>query len=114
MPTKDQSVFIFTHYPTDSAPSAMIAKLYWLWSEAKNAEIAEEAAKNAYNKPAGRGRKEQEVETYEEILLDEEDTTFGAPVGKQNKKAVKQQDKRVAESKQAAKPKIVKKAPTAA
>jgi len=51
---------------------------------------------------------------YEEILLDEEDTTFGAPVGKQNKKTAKQQDKRVQESKQAAKPKIVKKAPTAA
>ena len=24
----------------------MIDKLYWLWSEAKNAELAEEAAKN--------------------------------------------------------------------
>lgn len=113
VPTKEQSVFIYTHYPTDSAPSAMIAKIYWLWSEAKNAELAEEAAKNAYNKPAGRGRKE-EVEVYEEVLLDEEDTTFGAPVGKQNKKTAKQTDKRVQESKAAAKPKIVKKAPTAA
>lgn len=90
VPTQEQSVFIFTHYPTDSAPSAMIAKIYWLWSEAKNAEIAEEAAKNAYNKPANRQRKEQEVEEYELIDRDEEDTTFGAPVGKQNKKAVKQ------------------------
>ena len=105
MPTQEQSIFIFTHYPTDSAPSQMIAKIYQLWQEAKNAEIADEAAKNAYNKPAGRGRKEQEVEVYEEVLLDEEDTTFGTGVAKQNKKAGKQQDKRQAEAKQQ-KPKV--------
>ena len=60
----------------------MIQKLYELYDWAARQEQAAEAAKNAYKNPKP---KQQEVEYVEEaVLLDEEETTFGAPVGRKN------------------------------
>ena len=42
VPTSQQSIFIFTHYPTNSMPEAMILKLYELYDFAARMEQAKE------------------------------------------------------------------------
>ena len=51
VPAQEQKVFIFTHYPMDSQPSAMISKLYEMYDCAFRMEQAAEEAKNAYKNP---------------------------------------------------------------
>lgn len=52
VPTQDQSIFIFTHYPTEAQPQAMILKLYQLYQDAALHEEKErkiqEARTSAY------------------------------------------------------------------
>ena len=62
VPNQEQRVFIYTHYPTCSADSMMIAKIYELYAIAFNMEQAELAEKDAYGKkPVSKGQR-QEVE----------------------------------------------------
>lgn len=70
----------------------MIIKLYELYDCAVRMEQAKEAEKNAYKKPVGKGQRQEVEEVDEVILLDDEETTFGAGFGKQNKKNQKKKD----------------------
>ena len=47
VPTSEQSVFIFTHYPMDSRPDMMINKIYQLYNDAFMHEQRVAAAKQA-------------------------------------------------------------------
>jgi hypothetical protein len=88
VPTAEQRVFIYANYPTESLPHLMIMKIYQLYADAVAHEKAKEREKEAY-KPASRS-KQPAVETYEEIILnDEEETTFGMLPKKQTKKTQK-------------------------
>ena len=49
VPTQDQSIFIFTHYPTESQPQAMILKLYQLYQDAALHEEKERKIQEARN-----------------------------------------------------------------
>lgn len=84
MPTPEQTVFIFTHYPTESLPDRMILKIYGLYQDAASAEQAKLQAEQAYNRPAKQQR--QQVEEYEEVDTYQEDTTFGGLPSKASKK----------------------------
>ena len=55
LPTQEQKIFIFTHYPTCAQLPAMIGKLYELYFAAKKRE-EEEAEKARYGKPGKGGR----------------------------------------------------------
>jgi len=99
VPTPTQSVFIYTHYPTQSSPDTMIMKLYELYDAAARIEQSKEAEKNLYKKPSGKGQR-QEVEYVDEvILLDDEDTTFGGGIGKTTKKSQKKTEANAAQEK---------------
>ena len=49
VPTQDQSIFIFTHYPTEAQPQAMILKLYQLYQDAALHEEKERKIQEARN-----------------------------------------------------------------
>lgn len=49
VPTQDQSIFIFTHYPTEAQPHAMILKLYQLYQDAALHEEKERKIQEARN-----------------------------------------------------------------
>ena len=49
VPTQDQSIFIFTHYPTEAQPPAMILKLYQLYQDAALHEEKERKIQEARN-----------------------------------------------------------------
>ena len=107
VPTSAQSLFIYTHYPTQSLPEAMIMKLYELYDAAARMEQIKEAEKNLYKKPSGKGQR-QEFEYVDEVLLDDEDTTFGGGIGKTTKKTQKRTEAVAAQEKESKKP-VVKK-----
>lgn len=67
VPTQEQRVFIFTHYPTESQPQAMINKIYQLYQEAFSHEESEKKRKNDYRGPSNKGPRVQ-VEEQEEII----------------------------------------------
>lgn len=92
VPTNEQRIFIFTHYPTESQPSAMINKIYTLYQDAYNYEEAERRRKEAYTKPKTTGPKVV-MEEQDEVIDLTQESGFGQPVGaKQTKQAMKQRD----------------------
>ena len=49
VPTQPQALFIYTHYPTESQPQAMILKLYQLYQDAATHEEKERKIQEARN-----------------------------------------------------------------
>ena len=86
----------------------MILKLYELYDFAARMEQAKENEKNAYKKPAGKGQRNEVEYVDDVVLLDDEDTTFGAGVGAKNKKAQKKLDA-AAQQEKDSKKQVVKK-----
>ena len=88
VPTSEQSVFIFTHYPTCAQPSTMITKIYELYNAAAYDEQMKDQAEASYSKPRGNNRPQNQEDEDEDVnlLLAQEEESFGGPVRKQNKK----------------------------
>lgn len=74
VPTTEQRIFIFTHYPTESQESQMISKLYELWSLANQ----DEKDKETYSKKSTKART---AETTEEVLVSDMDSGIGGGFG---------------------------------
>lgn len=106
MPTQEQRVFIFTHYPTCSREDLMIAKIYELYADASTAEQLKAQSQAAYGRPSK--KQAAQAQAYEEELIDEEDTTFGSAPTKQNKKTAKKQDQAAAQERKQKLPKVTK------
>lgn len=84
-------MFIYTHYPTFSAPDQMVLKIYELYSIAHSIEEAKRAELNAYSKKPSKPK--QDVEYVDEVvLLEDEDVSYGAGFGKNTKKTQKKRD----------------------
>jgi hypothetical protein len=80
VPTQEQSIFIFTHYPTCAQPDLMIRKIYELYQDSFQAEERRRIAEEAYKKPKGQPKpqaQEQEEEVNIQDLLQEEDGGLG-------------------------------------
>jgi hypothetical protein len=105
VPTAEQKMFIILNYPTFSQPAATIAKIYELYNDAAKHEAAKSAEKEIYTKPK---REQRQEVVYEDVIIADDDTTFGAPVGKQNKKTQKKADQQAEQAREAAKKKVQK------
>ena len=80
VPTAEQRLFVFTHYPNCAQPSMMIAKIYELFFFAKTKEEKELAAQaaQAYKQgPRNRNNGQNDQNDIEDDLG--EDSNFGVP-----------------------------------